>query len=60
MDASSHLDVSRDLVAEIPTKQTLNSPRSLSQDVIKHLGIVTVKQDRADAATKKVLILVER
>jgi len=39
------------LVAETPTKQT---PRtSISQDIIKCLGIVTVKQGRADTVTKK-------
>ena len=49
MDASSLLDVSTELIAETPIKPTQRSPRSLSQDVIKRLRIVTIKQGQADA-----------
>jgi len=45
--------VSTDLITKTPTKQTPKSPRLLSQDIIKCLGIVTVKQGQADATTEK-------
>ena len=43
---ASILDVSTELIGETPVKSkpTPLSPRSVSQDVIKHLGIVTVKE----------------
>jgi len=51
MDASSLLDLSTELIAETPIEPTTQrSPKSLFQDVIKRLGIVTEKQGQADAA----------
>jgi len=51
MDASI-LDMSVELVGEIPVKtKTTLSPKLVSQDFIRHLGIVTPKQGRADVAT---------
>jgi len=47
----SILDTSPELI-DVKTKPTL-SPKSLSRDVIRCLGIVTPKQGRADAATPK-------
>jgi len=50
---ASILDVSAELIGKTPvrSKPTPLSPRSVSQDVIKRLGIVTVKEGRVDAAT---------
>jgi len=50
---ASILDVSVGLVGETPvkTKPTPSSPKSVSQDFIRHLGKVTPKQGRANAAT---------
>ena len=50
---ASILDVSTELIGETPVKSkpTPLSPRSVSQDVIKRLGIVTGKEGRDDAAT---------
>jgi len=51
MGASSLLDVpvSTELIAETLIKPTQKSPKTLSLDVIKCLGIVTKKQGQADA-----------
>jgi len=50
---ASILDVSTELISETPVKSKPIplSLRSVSQDVIKCLGIVTVKEGRVDAAT---------
>jgi len=50
---ASILDVSVELIGESPdkSKPTPLSPRLVSEDVIKRLGIVTVKEGRVDAAT---------
>jgi len=54
---ASILAVSAELIDETPVKSkpTPLSPRSISQDVIKRLGIVIVKEGRVDAATSNSL-----
>jgi len=51
---ASILDTSTEIIDETPTKTkpTLSlSPKPVSRDVIKSLGIVTPKQGRADTTT---------
>jgi len=54
---TSILDVSAKLIGEtsVKSKPTPLSPRSTSQNVIKCLGIVTVKEGQVDAATSNSL-----
>jgi len=51
------IDVSMVLIGETPVKSKPIplSPRSTSQNFIKHLGIVTVKEGRVDAVTSNSL-----
>jgi len=59
---ASILALFAELIGEIPVKSkpTPLSPMSVTQDVIKHLGIVTVKEGRVDAATLNSLNEVHR
>jgi len=51
---ASILDVSMELIGKTPEKKLTLSSRSTSQDVIKHLGIVT-REGRVNAATSNSL-----
>jgi len=46
-------NASAELIGETPVKSkpTPLSPRSISQDVIKCMGIVTIKEGRVNAST---------
>jgi len=54
---ASILDVSTELIDKTPVKSKPPSlsPRSISQDVIKHLGTVTIKEGQVDATTSNSL-----